>query len=191
MPLYAICTRLYLAVPATSFKQCYGTGTCYSVQKGIIKVRTPLEWLWQGGFPVAFSHFTVQTSLNSVQPRTDADRHWQTQFWRNPQSCISVLAMKTCWDNRLKLVCTFHIHVHTMFICGSPLFTLVCTWYMSVHGSSLFVLFNVCSWFISVHPGTPISFPGGMLLVPLLYSAIPALDNAMVQELAVWYTHCS
>ena len=51
---------------------------------------------------------------------------------------------------------------------------------MPVHDSSLFIL---------VHQFLLETFPGGMLFVPRLYLDVPALDNAMVQELAVWYRH--
>ncbi len=99
----------------------------------------------------------------------------------------------------LYIVCTFHTHVHAHIF---QIHVHTCSYavhhssslyvhgtYMSVHGSCLFILYNVCTWFISVHPGSPVSFPVGMLFVPHLHSAVPALDNAMVQELAVWYRH--
>ena len=93
---------------------------------------------------------------------------------------------------RMCMLCTLYRHVCTWFIMSHTCIYMIHTRiYMvhlcsfcsfSVHGSSLFSL---------VHPFLLKSIPGGMLFVHCLYSAVPALDNAMVQELAVWYRHCS
>jgi hypothetical protein len=61
---------------------------------------------------------------------------------------------------------------------------------LSVHGSSLFIPLNVCTWFILVHPGSPVSAENISLryaVCTCLYSAVPALNNSMVQESAIWY----
>ena len=89
------------------------------------------------------------------------------------------------------LLLVISLHVHTLYIrchhCSS--LYVHCT-YLSVHVTDMFILFNVCTWFILVHPGSPVSAENISLMCAIctcLYSAVPALNNAMVQESAIWY----
>ena len=58
---------------------------------------------------------------------------------------------------------------------------LVCTWYRHVHPVDCLYMVHVCS---------PVSAGNISLMYAVcthLYLAVPALDNAMVQESATWY----
>ncbi len=80
--------------------------------------------------------------------------------------------------------CTYAVH-H-----GSSLYVHGTYCDLSAHGSSLFILLKVCTWFISVHPGSPVSaenISSRYAVSTRLYSAVPSLNNAMVQESAIWY----
>ena len=102
-----------------------------------------------------------------------------------PQFCISVMAMKTCKDNWLKHVCTLYIHVHKLYIRCSSLFILVCTLYIlvctchrQVHPvDCLYMVHLGSSWFTALM----------YAICARLYLAVPPLNNAIVQESAIWY----
>ncbi len=88
----------------------------------------------------------------------------------------------------LYIECMLYMHVCTWFITFHPCMYVVHTCLYMVHlCSSCWMSVYGSSWFILVLLFLLKTFPWGMLFVPRLYSAVPALDNALEQESAIWY----
>ena len=77
-----LCNRLNSGnIPCNMYVLCYRTGTSHYVQTRFRQGYTSQEWFGQvGSFPVAFSVFSIQTSIYTVDRCTNTDIRVYTNF---------------------------------------------------------------------------------------------------------------
>ena len=88
---------------------------------------------------------------------------------------LSCTSFEQCYGAGISHCCS------SMFIIVCTLYIPVCTWYRQVH--------HVLCLYM-VYLSSPVSAGNISVMYAVcthLYSAVPALDNAMVQESATWY----